>query len=246
MSYGKDPDRASRGAGAIAARDKAHPHAARARARMKRKATAAYDRAMSNLTMGAKGGLALGAMSRLDQLILEKKTAPSGTGSGGAVLPPTSTRAPTPFSFDKNMAMLQAAIDRRSSTGPVKQKLAIRPKIAGWTYGGGDGLTTKPSSDTTSAPTPPTPPPVPTSTTPPAPSAAKTVGTSSSSGAGGGGGVITTGGAGPSLPALPDASPLPDVAPDAQTGSLSNKAKYAIVGGIALGAYLLMRNKGRR
>lgn len=65
MSYTRDRDSATRGAGAIASRDMAHPHAARARARARALATLERDRAMRGATYGRRGGVVggLGAIN---------------------------------------------------------------------------------------------------------------------------------------------------------------------------------------
>lgn len=57
MAYGRDPDRHTRGVGAVAARDNAHPHAARARRKAINQRTVARDRVLREITYGPRGGI---------------------------------------------------------------------------------------------------------------------------------------------------------------------------------------------
>ena len=106
MSYSRDRDMATRGVGAIASRDYAHPRAALARAAARARATAAHDRRLAGMTYGARGGL--GAVSTLNTVtgmtgglrrptIVEGGTIEGGSTrpyEGGGKIPPGTPRAP--------------------------------------------------------------------------------------------------------------------------------------------------------
>lgn len=101
MSYERDPYASTRGIGAIAAADLAHPQAARARRLQQVRATLARDRQLSRVTLGPRGGLPYSSLGAIREVALRE---PEGGGSGGGGTPPiivktvpTITTQPTPL-----------------------------------------------------------------------------------------------------------------------------------------------------
>ncbi len=230
MAYGRDPDRHTRGAGAIAARDNANPAAARARRRVKNARTVAHDRVMRTMTYGPKGGMSsLGALNlgyqggsggalRQQDIGFEIGTGrtpkpPSGPSGGSPTISSWTTRGLEQLARP-SLATLQTT---PRMTLPTDQ--ATPPPVdpgSGWT------------------PQPTTPPPTKTggTTTRPKKPSSPVVG-------GGGGGA-------PWIPPKPVPLPMPDGVelPDVHEGGSKFNAKTAVlVGAAALAAYLLLRKK---
>lgn len=225
MSYGRDPDRHTRGAGAIASRDNVNPAATHARRRARNQQTVAHDRAVRQMTFGPRGGI--GAVD------LGMKGGPKGgisttTGrgisfdygtsnqpgipeaSGGVPRPPVSPTTPT--------SRGQLARPGRFTTALQQLLEPLRP----------------PS-------TVPPPPPLPPPSTRPQPSPVITR-PSSSSGGGGGGGVWQPTTKPTTTVEIPEEVVVPDV-PESAATAISGKT-VAILGAAAVAAYFLLRKKG--
>jgi hypothetical protein len=234
MAYGRDPDAHTRGVGAIAARDNAHPQAARARRLAKNRATVAHDRMMRTITYGPRGGISgLGALNL------------TNVGGGRATV---STKPSKGLSFD-----VPGRVD--PLTG------GMRPTAGGGAGGGGTTppirrpTTTVPGRvtggvftiDTSVPPLPPMVDPtsdITTGTTPPPPSrpAPRPSGPISVPA---GGGIVPPPTKAPTplpepeeveLPEVPEGEAAPTVA------GISTKTAM-LVGAAALAAYFLLRKK---
>jgi len=216
MSYERDPDRSTRGPGAIAALDR--PGGRRDQRRvMRAQATIARDRAMSAVTRGALGRIALD----------------KPPGSGISIVPkiPIKVAAPPP-----PLPLPVGPVMVRFPDSPPPSPVPLPMPVT----------TMKPPTTVESPPIIPIITPVvdlpPLALPPiPGPSGGKSSGGSGgmSSGAGT---VMTSGGVRPPIQVTigPDA-PLPDVAvaEDHTTRNL------LLVGGGALALYLLLRKRGR-
>jgi hypothetical protein len=219
MSYERDTDRRTRGAGAIAAADLSAQNRQIARVNVGR-ATRQRDRAMAAVANGA-----LGAISRDPR--------PSRRVPNVVAQPrPAASSGPAPISiFGTSGALATGTVHAIPVT--VAADPPPPPVRPIYTY------------DPTGRPPLPTPAPLPLTPLPPipttAPSAGTTTGTTAGSAgsggtmSGGGGSVITTGGAGAPL-TLPDLNPLPipDVMP---TDNMTRN--MLIAGGVGLAAYFL-------
>ncbi len=232
MSYGRDPDRNTRGAGAIASRDNAHPSAALARRAGRNRRTVARDRVMRTMTYGPKGG-----MSPLGALNLGYQGGASspwtggvrgGTGltfEGGQTNVPQVPTAPSGGSPTVTSPKVTAAVINAMTAMNKAPTLAARyPTTSSPSF---PVATTDPG---TSAPTVPVPSK--TTTKPPVK------------------GVTVSGGGGVWTPPRPTGTPLPGFEatdlPDVPAGSAKPSFDIktaAIVGAAALGAFLLLRKK---
>lgn len=254
MSYQRDRDSATRGAGAIASRDMAHPRQARARQRQRALATLRRDRALRGATMGNSGGVVggLGAISRAN--VAGGLTGPTGAhimggghgveGSGGITtppLPPKGTGGTTPPSI-KNRATHDAAI-KKAFAAPPKVKNTNPPRSPP------KHPPHKPYPGTNRPPPIPTPPPTDSGTSvsapPPVTNAPLNSGTSSGGGGGGSSGGTTDPGSGTT--GMPDYTPTdlpdPDDTTDTSTTSTASTGKMLLLAaGIGLGAYFLLRD----
>ncbi len=223
MSYERDPDRATRGPGAIAALDR--PGGRRDQRRIRgAQATIARDRAMSRVTMGALG--------RIDDTSTKvgATTTRSGASGGSGITPAPVYRPPPPPPLPLGPVMttfptpvLPPALPLSTMKPPVLSPGESPPIIA-----------------------PPVPiytildpPPVslPPVLLPPLPAPAKTSGGMSS----GAGTVMTTGGMSPPIYVDPGSGvALPDV-PDTTTDHSTRN--LLLLGGGALALYFLLRKK---
>jgi hypothetical protein len=223
MSYSRDRDQMTRGVGAIAAIDKAHPGRAAARDRRVHESVAEQDRRAAGVAFGPRGGL--GALGRINlanlgaqgfrggQVIAPDHTSGTGGGSGaGGQAPGTNTSSGTIHVGPRTSGNVLGTGGRATPTG--FEGRPIPPKVPGKTLAytllqtGLPPKTTKP---------------------PPAPVIS------------GGGGVIVGGGGsgggfGPK-PVLTQPSinvdPLPDVA--------SSGRPWGLYAAIALGVYLITK-----
>jgi len=94
MSYTRDRDHATRAPGAIAARDLAHPRAARARQMQRAHVTALRDRALAGLTYATRGGLVRPAALGAIKLTAGAKPGTPVLVRGGSIdVPPLGTGA---------------------------------------------------------------------------------------------------------------------------------------------------------
>lgn len=252
MSYGRDPDAYTRGAGAVAAADRVNPRATAARAAGFARALAVRDRALSGLTYGERGGL--GNVGLATKVVYKPRTRVLPPPRRVIIAPPTRTGS--------SLTTTRLAVSRT----PVPAFTPITPpKINAGSFG-----PTAPPSATVRPPSipplilPPGStvqypgqetvvvglPPPPIQPAPPTRKISELI-TKASGGrvtpAGGGGGTWS-----PTLkqtapvPAMPASVDLPDVESDAGApGSEPSTKTIAFVGAAALAAYLLVRNRGR-
>lgn len=228
MSYGRDGDRHTRGVGAIAAVDGAHPARARARARRVQQSLAMRERAIGGLAYGPGGGLSslgrinlanIGAQGfRAGQIIAPDHSGGTG-GPGGGVVGPAPGGATagggSPRTGVKNGPGIVLGTGGRTtpkgfegrpamSTVPRQPVIGIPPKITG-----GSG---KPNS-----------------------------GGSILTGSGGGGGGSSGGGSSTTDPDPVVTAPvLPDVPSSTSTSSIPT---WALILGAAAGLYLLTKDE---
>ena len=243
MGYTRDKNAATRGAGAIAARDLANPRATAIREARRKHMLALRDKALSHMTYGRRGGIALGAISKASAGILKNMMAPTIATTGVLEAPvlkgprdvtvidtrppyappplPTSPLPPKPRPPILNGGLLNKIKligDARANvtqvnTNPMTQMDPV--------------VVTAPTSGNTGI-------------VPPGVSKPPGVVT----GGGGGGGWPPKSGNTGIVP--PDLTPLPDVpedAPAASSPSSSNKT-LLIVAAAAIGAYLIFGKDG--
>lgn len=226
MSYGRDPDRHTRGAGAIASRDNVNPAATRARRLARNQQTVAHDRAVRQMTYGPRGGIGAIDLGMKGQTGGTKGGISTTTGRGISFDYGTSNqpgmpeapggvpKPPPPPTFTTSRTHLANPLKRTSVLEQLLEPL-------------------RPPS------TVPPPPPLPPPSTRPQPSPVVTRPTTSS---GGGGGVWTPTTSKPTVE-IPEEVVVPDVPEPAAATAISGKT-VAIVGAAALAAYLLLRKKG--